>query len=268
MPPKVGNLHSWYHSHRRLVYTSVPGMGEQIAVVVAAKIVVVEDEAFQRQVIAECLAQHGLRPTTLASGGELKRLAQHAMPDVALLDVHLNEPEDGFALARWLRSRSARVGIIMLTVAGDTIDRVVGLESGADDYVGKPFEPRELVARVKALLRRTGTAEPPAPRLTQARVGTAMLDLQRRVLMLADGSEAGLTASEFDLLRLFVENPNRPLARDWLLETVAHRDADAFDRAIDHRIMRLRRKLELDPGKPEVIRSVRGVGYMFVPSTD
>ncbi|MBV9775473.1 MAG: response regulator, partial [Acetobacteraceae bacterium] len=103
------------------------------------KIVVVEDEAFQRQVIGECLAQHGLRPTTLASGAELKRLAQHAMPDLALLDVNLNEPEDGFALARWLRGRSARVGIIMLTAAGDTIDRVVGLESGPDDYIPKPF---------------------------------------------------------------------------------------------------------------------------------
>jgi two-component system phosphate regulon response regulator OmpR len=234
----------------------------------APKIVLVEDEAFQRQVIAECLAQHGLRPTTLASGVELKRLAQHAMPDVVLLDLHLNEPEDGFALARWLRSRSARIGIIMLTVAGDVIDRVVGLESGADDYIAKPFEPRELVARVKALLRRTGAAEPPPPRLTEVRVGTAMLDLQRRTLILADGSESLLTASEFDLLRLFVENPNRPLARDWLLETVAHRDAEAFDRAIDHRIMRLRRKLERDPGKPAAIRSVRGVGYMFVPSAD
>lgn len=233
----------------------------------AAKIVLVEDEAFQRQVIAECLAQHGLRPTALASGAELKRLAQHAMPDLALLDVHLNEPEDGFALARWLRSRSARIGIIMLTVAGDTIDRVVGLESGADDYVAKPFEPRELVARVKALLRRARPAAPP-PLLREVRVGTAMLDLQRRVLILADGTVSNLAASEFDLLRLFVENPNRPLTRDWLLETVAHRDAEAFDRAIDNRVMRLRRKVERDPSKPEAIRSVRGVGYMFVPSAD
>ena len=233
-----------------------------------AKIVLVEDEAFQRQVIAECLAQHGLRPTTFASGQELKRLAQHAMPDVALLDVHLNEAEDGFALARWLRSRSARVGILMLTAAGDTIDRVVGLESGADDYVAKPFEPRELVARVKALLRRAMAAAPPPPRLTEVRVGAAMLDLQRRTLTLADGSPDSLSASEFELLRLFVENPNRPLSRDWLLESVAHREAEAFDRAIDNRVMRLRRKLERDPAKPEVIRSVRGVGYMFVPSDD
>jgi len=237
-------------------------------VTVSAKIVLVEDEAFQRQAIAECLAQHGLRPTMLASGAELKRLVAHAMPDIALLDVRLNETEDGFALARWLRSRSARIGIIMLTAAGDTIDRVVGLESGADDYVAKPFQPRELVARVKALLRRAGPAAPPAPRLTEVRVGTAMLDLQHRVLILADDSVSNLTASEFDLLRLFVENPNRPLTRDWLLETIAHRDAAAFDRAIDNRVMRLRRKLERDPRKPEVIRSVRGIGYMFVPSPD
>jgi two-component system phosphate regulon response regulator OmpR len=233
-----------------------------------AKIVLVEDEAFQRQAIAECLAQRGLRPTTFASSAELKHLAQHAMPDLALLDVNLGEAEDGFALARWLRSRSARIGIIMLTAAGETIDRVVGLESGADDYVAKPFEPRELVARVKALLRRAGAAEQPPPRLQEVRVGTSMLDLQRRLLILANGSEATLSASEYELLRLFVENPNRPLTRDWILETVAHRDADAFDRAIDNRVMRLRRKVELDPAKPEAIRSVRGVGYMFVPSAD
>ncbi len=234
----------------------------------AAKIILVEDDAFQRQIIAECLAQHGLRADSLAGGAEMKQLAQRAMPDLALLDVHLGESEDGFALARWLRSRSASVGIIMLTAAGDTIDRVVGLESGADDYVAKPFEPRELVARVKALLRRAGRAAPPAPRLTEVRVGATMLDMQRRILVLADGATASLSASEFDLLRLFVENPNRPLTRDWLLETIAHRDPEAFDRAIDNRILRLRRKIERDPSKPEVIRSVRGVGYMFVPSSD
>lgn len=233
-----------------------------------AKIVLVEDEPFQRQVIAECLAEHGLRPTALRSGEELKRLAQHAMPDLVLLDVHLNEPEDGFALARWLRSRSSRTGIIMLTAAGDTIDRVVGLESGADDYVAKPFEPRELVARVKALLRRSTRVGEVPPRLTEIRVGAAMLSLDRHVLTLGDGTVCNLSAGEFDLLRLLVENPNRPLSRDWLLETVAHREPDAFDRAIDNRVMRLRRKVERDPAHPEVIRSVRGVGYMFVPSID
>lgn len=232
----------------------------------SSKIVVVEDDAFQRQAAAECLALHGLRPLAFASGAELKRQVQNAMPDVALLDVNLNEPEDGFALARWLRGRSARIGIIMLTAADEMVDRVVGLESGADDYVGKPFEPRELVARVKALLRRVDRAAQPAPLLTEARLGAAILDLQRRVLVLADGETSSLSASEFDLLRVFVQNPNRPLARDWLLETVAHRDAETFDRAIDNRVMRLRRKLEVNPAKPELIRSVRGVGYMFVPS--
>ena len=246
----------------------VQRQGREPGVTDPANIVLVEDEAFERQAIAECLALHGLRPTTLATGAELKRVAHHKMPDIALLDVHLNEPDDGFALARWLRGRSARIGIIMLTVAGDTIDRVVGLESGADDYVVKPFEPRELVARVKALLRRAGRAAHPPPRLTEVRVGTAMLDLLHHVLVLADGTVSSLAASEFDLLRLFVENPNRPLTRDWLLETIAHRDAEAFDRAVDNRVMRLRRKVESDPGKPEVIRSVRGVGYMFVPSAD
>ncbi len=233
-----------------------------------AKIVLVEDEAFQRQVIAQTLTQHGLRPLALASGLELKRSVEQGMPDLALLDVQLNEAEDGFALARWLRARSARVGIIMLTAASDTIDRVVGLESGADDYVSKPFEARELVARVKALLRRAGATAEPIARMTETRVGNAMLDLEARVLILSDGTRDQLTAGEFDLLRLFVENPNRPLTRDWLLETVAHRDSDAFDHAIDNRVMRLRRKIEPDPSKPQTIRSVRGVGYLFVPSAD
>ena len=234
----------------------------------SAKIVLVEDEAFQRQVIAECLAQHGLRPTTFASGSNSSVWLSTPCRIVALLDLHLNEPEDGFALARWLRSRSARIGIIMLTAAGDTIDRVVGLESGADDYIAKPFEPRELVARVKALLRRAAVAAAAAAaadrgagRRRDAGPAAPYAHACRR-------HESGLSASEFDLLRLFVENPNRPLTRDWLLETVAHRDAEAFDRAIDNRVMRLRRKLERDPAKPEVIRSVRGVGYMFVPSAD
>jgi len=232
------------------------------------KIVLVEDEAFQRQVVAEYLARNGLPIAALASGAELKRMAERSMPHLAMLDVYLGEAEDGFALARWLRSRSSRIGIIMLTAASDTVDRVVGLESGADDYIAKPFEPRELLARVRAVLRRAGSVTTPPPRLVQLRVGSAMLDLERRVLILADGSDDQLTASEFDLLRLLVENPNRPLTRDWLLESTSHREAEAFDRAIDNRILRLRRKVEVDPGKPEAIRSVRGVGYMFVPPRD
>ena len=232
------------------------------------KIVLVEDDPTQRHIVTEYLAQHGLRPTSFASGAEFKRATQSSLPDLALLDVHLGEAEDGFALARWARARSARMGIIMLTAAGDTVDRVVGLESGADDYITKPFEPRELLARIKALLRRAAEVAAPPEMQAEYRVGTARLDMDRRVLLLADGTEDALTASEFDLLRLFVQHPNRPLTREWLLESAAHREAEAFDRAIDNRVMRLRRKVEVDPGKPEAIRSVRGVGYMFVPPRD
>src|SRR4029453_8615454 len=132
----------------------------------------------------------------------------------------------------------------MVPAASDTVDRVVGLETGADDYIAKPFEPRELLARVKSVLRRTtGATASTGPRV---RMG-------RRVL---------------DLLKVFAENPNRPLNRDWLLEVTAHREMEAFDRAIDLRITRLRRKIEVDPAHPDAIRTVRGVGYMFVPPKD
>src|SRR5580698_11564465 len=122
------------------------------------------------------------------------------MPDLALLDVHLGEIEDGFTLARWLRARSARVGIIMLTAATDTVDRIVGLESGADDYIPKPFEPRELLARIKSVLRRTGEAPTAAPS-KRVRMGRRVLDLERHILIEADGGEETLSASEFDLLK-------------------------------------------------------------------
>ncbi len=144
----------------------------------------------------------------------------------------------------------------MVTAAGDTVDRVVGLETGADDYIPKPFDPRELLARIKSVLRRAqGTAPPSAgPRV---RMGRRVLDLEKRVLVDADGSEETLSASEFDLLKVFAENPNRPLARDWLLETIGHREMEVFDRAMDLRITRIRRKVEKDPAHPEAIRTVR-----------
>ena len=218
-------------------------------------IVVVEDEPVQRQMLADYLARQNFRVSGIADGAALRRLVERELPALVMLDVGL-PGEDGFALARWLRERSGRVGIIMVTAAADTVDRVVGLETGADDYIAKPFEPRELLARVKSLLRRAvgGPAEGP-----RVRIG-------RRVLVDPDdGSEERLAASEFDLLKIFAENPNRPLTRDWLLEVTAHREAEAFDRAIDLRVTRLRRKVEIDPAHPEAIRTVRGVGYMFVP---
>jgi DNA-binding response OmpR family regulator len=228
-------------------------------------IVVVEDEAVQRQMLADYLAKQSFRVSALGEGAALRRLVERELPALVMLDVGL-PGEDGFALARWLREKSGRVGIIMVTAAAETVDRVVGLETGADDYIAKPFEPRELLARVKSLLRRAIGAPAGGPRV---RIGRRVLDLERRVLVDPDdGGEERLAASEFDLLKIFAENPNRPLMRDWLLEVTAHRAADAFDRAIDLRITRLRRKVEIDPAHPETIRTVRGVGYMFVPAKD
>jgi two-component system phosphate regulon response regulator OmpR len=225
-------------------------------------IVVVEDEAVQREMLADYLARQNFRVSAVVDGAALRQLAERELPALVMLDVGL-PGEDGFALARWLRERSGRVGIIMVTAAGDTVDRVVGLESGADDYIAKPFEPRELLARVKSVLRRAAGTPAEGPRVP---IGRRVLDLERRVLVdPADGSEERLAASEFDLLKTFAENPNRPLMRDWLLDVTAHREPDAFDRAIDLRITRLRRKVEVDPAHPEAIRTVRGVGYMFVP---
>src|SRR5262249_41600780 len=196
----------------------------------------------------------------------LRRLVDRELPTLVLLDVGL-PGEDGFALARWLRERSGRLGIIMVTAASDTIDRVAGLETGADDYIGKPFDSRELLARVKSVLRRaTGGAPCIGPRV---RLGRRILDLEKRVLVdPRDGSEETLAASQYDLLKVFAANPNRPLNRDWLLEVTSHRELEAFDRSIDLRITRLRHKIEVDPGRPEAIRTVRGVGYMFVPPRD
>jgi len=213
-------------------------------------IVVVEDEATQRQLLVEYLGRQHFRVSGVDGGSALRRLVERELPALVLLDIGL-PGEDGFALARWLRG-----------------DRVVGLETGADDYIAKPVELRELLARVKSVLRRsTGAAIVTAG--SRVRMGRLVLDMEKRVLVdPGDGGEQSLTASEFDLLKLFAENPNRPLQRDWLLENTAHREMEAFDRAIDLRITRLRRKIEVDPAHPDALRTVRGVGYMFVPPKD
>jgi len=228
-------------------------------------IVIVEDEATQRKLLVDYLTRQKFRVAGVEGGFALRKLVERELPALVLLDVGL-PGEDGFTLARWLRERSGQIGIVMVTAASDTVDRIVGLETGADDYIAKPFEPRELLARVKSVLRRaTGAVLTAGPRV---RMGRRVLDLERRMLVdPAGNSEETLTASEFDLLKVFAENPNRPLQRDWLLEVTAHREMEAFDRAIDLRITRLRRKIEPDPTHPDAIRTVRGVGYMFVPST-
>jgi len=192
-----------------------------------------------------------------------------------LLDVHL-PGEDGLTLARFLRERHD-VGIVMVTGASDVVDRVAGLEVGADDYVTKPFDLRELRARIKSVMRRRErpadaaarpSAAPPVPSVpARVPVGSGSLDLGARALFDADGAEVPLTAMEFDLLRVFVERPRQVLSRDQLLSLTRNREWEPFDRSIDIRIARLRRKIEPDPERPQTIRTVRGAGYMFVPST-
>src|SRR5499425_318983 len=168
-------------------------------------IVVVEDEATQRHLLVDYLARQNFRVSGVSGGAALRKLMERDRPALVLLDVGLPD-EDGFSIARWLRESSARIGIIMVTAASDTVDRVVGLETGADDYIAKPFEPRELLARVKSVLRRaTGVMTTTGPRI---RMGGRVLDLQKRVLVdPKDGREETLAASEFDLLKIFAENP-------------------------------------------------------------
>ena len=230
-------------------------------------VLLVEDDAFQRKAAETYLLNHDLKVIAVENGAQMRRQISRAMPDLVLLDVQLPGQDDGFALARWLRESSTRVGIIMLTAAGDSVDKVLGLESGADDYVAKPYEPRELLARCKSVLRRSANKTTPS-RLERVRMGRHTLDLAKRALHDDTGVDVAVTPGEFDILKIFAENPNRPLSRDWLLETTSHRARDPFDRAIDLRITRIRRKIEPAPDKPTVIRTVRGIGYMFVPPAE
>jgi DNA-binding response OmpR family regulator len=175
--------------------------------------------------------------------------------------------EDGLSIVRDLKQR-APVPVIMLTATASPIDRVVGLELGADDYVAKPCELRELVARIRSVLRRAHAAAVPAEdgtRTQTVRFGTKLLDLDMRCLRAQDGSEHPLTASEFNLLKAFADNPRRVLTRERLLDLANARDPDAFDRAIDVRITRIRKKVEPDPNHPTFIRTIRGAGYLFSP---
>jgi two-component system phosphate regulon response regulator OmpR len=233
------------------------------------RILIVEDDASVREMLAEYLGTHGYDVEQAADGIAMRAAIEHRLPDVVLLDLNL-PGEDGLLLARYLRERFA-VGIIVVTAAAALADRVAGLEIGADDYVAKPFDLRELRARVKSVLRRVRTAVPAgrdpqaAPRV---RVGNCSLDVASHRLYAGDGSEVPLTGMEFDLLKALLERPNQVLSRDQLLNVTRNREWEPFDRSIDIRIARLRRKIETDPERPQSIRTVRGAGYMFVPVRD
>lgn len=233
----------------------------------AGRVLIVEDEPEVRGMLSEYLADHGYAVDVADSGEAMRAALGRGVPDVVLLDVRL-PGEDGLTLARWLRERHD-LGIIMVTGAGEVVDRIVGLEVGADDYIAKPFDLRELRARLKSVLRRCSKPqEEPAATESGSRhgrlaVGRCMLDPSSRQLYDADGQEIPLTAMEYDLLRVFVDNPGRVLTRDHLLNHTRNREWEPFDRSIDIRIARLRKKIEADPDHPQVIRTVRGAGYMF-----
>jgi len=229
---------------------------------------VLDDEADITQLLANYLAGHGFRVSQVHSGAALMALMARDAPALVLLDLGL-PGEDGFAIARQLREHW-HCGLVIVTGRGDAIDKVVGLEVGADDYVTKPFDLRELLARIKAVLRRLSPAVP-APTSQAAATGTLLrfarweLDTAARRLVGPHGAEVALTAGEFDLLSALAASPGRVLSRDFLLERTRGRDGGPFDRTIDVQIGRLRKKLEADPDHPQIIKSVRGAGYILVP---
>lgn len=231
----------------------------------SARILVVDDDATIRTMLVEYLSEHGYEVAQAASGAEMRRELERAVPAAVLLDIGL-PGEDGLTLARFVRERYD-VAIIMVTGAGDVVDRVAGLEVGADDYIAKPFDPRELRARLKSVLRRSEPRQAlkSSSRETRVSIGRCSLDLKSRQLCDAKGNEVPLTAMEFDLLKAFVERPNQVLSRDQLLTMTRNREWEPFDRSIDIRVTRLRRKVEADPDRPRAIRTVRGAGYMYVP---
>ena len=234
-------------------------------------IIIVDDEAPAREMVGDYLKMHGFNVTLCDGGKSLRGAIESGTPDLVVLDLNMPE-EDGLSIIRDLKSRT-NVPVIMLTATASPIDRVVGLELGADDYVAKPCELRELMARIRSVLRQS-TAKAPAPGETGGakdqlvRFGTKWLDLEAQALRDDEGNEHPLTASEFGLLKVFAANPKRVLSRERLLELANARDAEAFDRAVDLRIMRIRRKIEIDPAKPAVIRTIRGGGYLFSPTGD
>ena len=236
-------------------------------------IIIVDDEAPAREMVGDYLKMHGFTVTLCDGGRSLRGAIEIGVPDLVVLDLNMPE-EDGLSIIRDLKSRT-NVPVIMLTATASPIDRVVGLELGADDYVAKPCELRELMARIRSVLRRSAVkpaADAPAPVKAEkdhlVRFGTKWLDLQAQALRDDDGNEHPLTASEFGLLKVFAANPKRVLSRERLLELANARDSEAFDRAVDLRIMRIRRKIEPDPTRPAVIRTIRGGGYLFSPSPD
>ncbi|WP_061934809.1 response regulator [Aureimonas sp. AU22] len=224
-------------------------------------IVVVDDHREIRDLVRKYLVQQGFRISVADGGRALRRLLQTERPDLIVLDIMMPD-EDGLTICRDLRATNG-VPIIFLTAVADETDRVVGLELGADDYLTKPFSARELLARIKAVLRRVNAVPPHRELPVNQRVRFAgwLLDLGRRELQGADGVTVSLSTAEFRLLKVFVEHPGLVLTRDQLLDLTTGREGDAFDRSIDNQVSRLRKKVEADPRTPSLIQTHWGGGY-------
>ena len=229
------------------------------------KILVVDDDARLRELLNRYLAEQGYTVRTVSNATEMNRQLSRERYDLLILDLML-PGEDGLSLARRLR-RQGDVPIVMLSAKGEDIDRIVGLEVGADDYLPKPFNPRELVARMQAVLRRRPAASPPGAPSTDTQAvdfGDFHFNLATRTLT-KNGEDVPLTTGEFALLKVLVQHPRVPLSRDKLMELARGREFGAFDRSIDVQISRLRRLIEPDPQKPAFIQTVWGFGYVFIP---
>jgi two-component system OmpR family response regulator len=233
----------------------------------APHILVVDDHREIRELVSRALAKQGFRVSVAADGRAMRQALTDRRIDLILLDLML-PGEDGLSLCRSLRTHS-NIPIIMLTAKGDEVDRVIGLEMGADDYLPKPFGSRELVARIRAVLRRSreaGAASDPSERPKQYRFGRWRLDTDRRELIRDDGTVVPLSTGEYDLLVVLVQRPQRVLSRDKLLDLARGRTATTLDRSIDTQVSRLRRKIEEDPTNPIIIKTVWGGGYVFTPA--
>lgn len=235
-------------------------------------ILVVDDDPTVRNFLERYLMKQGYGVSTAVDGREMRARMAEGKVDLVIMDLMLPD-EDGLSLTRTLRATS-NVPIIMVTAREDTVDRVIGLEVGADDYLPKPFDSRELLARIRSVMRRSAQAAPaPAPAAPPdapevARFAGWTLNMSLRRLSSATQEPVSLTAAEFDLLRAFVEHPRKPLTRNQLLDFARGRETFLTDRTVDVHVMRLRRKLEADPRTPQLIITVHGTGYMFAPTVE
>lgn len=229
------------------------------------KILIVDDDVRMRELLNRYLTEQGFSVKTVSDGAEMDDALSQEQADLLVLDLML-PGEDGLSICRRLRGLGKNIPIIMLTARGDEIDRIVGLEMGADDYLPKPFNPRELLARINAILRRQETAQPSSGSTNASTVsfGEFVFDPSSRTLT-QNGEVVAITSGEFALLKVFIDHPRQPLSRERLMQLARGRELDVFDRSIDVQVSRLRRLVEKDPAHPRYLQTMWGFGYVFVP---